>query len=229
MMQSNISELNIVEESKEQPKETTRDSLQIGRRLFHMSTGTFIATLYLLLLSHQQLVYILGGIACFVYLSEQIRVSYPEISDKFEWVSKFLLRTEEKDKESGAIPYAMALLLTILTFPKVIALISIYTLAFCDPSSAIFGIKFGKHKTMKNRKSWEGSIAYFVVATIITTLVLNYTFPGTLGVVIGASLIIALLGALMELVPLRLDDNFTIPVFTGIISWITCAAIGLPL
>jgi len=47
--------------------------------------------------------------------------------------------------------------------------------------------------------------------------------------VASASLLLALAATLFEMVPLRLDDNLTIPLFVGFAGWIVCAAVGVPL
>ena len=151
---------------------STRKDLQISRRLFHMGNGFVVATAYALTLSHQQVVYILGTFASLIYLLDQIRRAYPEIAKKFEGWTKYLLRAEEQLKESAAIPYAMAIMLTILSFPKIIALISIYTLAFADPLSAIIGIRFGKHHIVKE-KSVEGSLAFYICSFLAILMVFS--------------------------------------------------------
>ena len=48
-------------DSAEQFPTASRQDLQLGRRLFHLSSGVFIATLYGLFLSHNEAVYILGA------------------------------------------------------------------------------------------------------------------------------------------------------------------------
>jgi dolichol kinase len=68
----------------------------------------------------------------------------------------------------------MGVLLTLISFPKVVALVAIYTLAVADPLSAIIGIKYGKTKIVKG-KSLEGSLAFFTASLIIT---FSYSFGG---------------------------------------------------
>ena len=206
----------------------SRNDLQWGRRLFHFSMGTMLATAYALFLSHQTIVYSLGTIATLFYIFEQIRINYPETASKLNIVSKYLLRAEEQLEESSAIPYAMAVLLTILTFPKEIAIGAITTLAISDPLSAIIGIKFGKHKVVEG-KSIEGSIAFFLA----TFGVILFTFSHggvNLGIEIwGLAFLVAFFGALFEMIPLRIDDNLTIPLFTAFTSWFFCLLFEIPL
>jgi dolichol kinase len=51
--------------------------------------------------------------------------------------------------------------------------------------------------------------------------------PATL--VVAMALVIALAAATCELLPLRIDDNMTIPVFVGFTTWLVAAAFGVPL
>jgi dolichol kinase len=220
---------SIAQEAKtvNSPK-STRNDLQISRRIFHFSTGFVTATLYNVFLSHQQVVYILGTFACVIYLLENIRISYPEISSNIGFVNKFLLRAEEQLKESSSVPYAMGILLTILTFPKIASLIAVLTLAISDPLSAVIGISFGKHKVVGN-KSWEGSCAFFVSATLCALYILISSTTVTPIVCFGASLFIGLFAALLELIPLRIDDNLTIPLFTASLVCIVCSILRITL
>ena len=212
--------------SSQKIKLSSRSNLQLARRLFHMGNGVTIATVYLISLTHQQMIHVLGTILCVLYIIEQIRINYPEMAQKLLPITRFIIRAEEQLKESAMMPYMAAVLLTIITFPKPMALIAIYTLAIADPLSAIVGIKFGKHKVTKN-KSLEGSAAFFT-ATFICSVIILSGYQGSLtGVIIFISLALALLSSILELIPLKIDDNLTIPLFTAFTLWILTESFGL--
>jgi hypothetical protein len=111
----------------------TRKDIQIGRRLFHLANGVSVATAYALLFTHTQIVYLFGTIACLVYIADRIRIHYPELVQRVPWVNERFFRAEEQFREAAMTPYAIAILLTLITFPKPIALIGIYTLGIADP------------------------------------------------------------------------------------------------
>ena len=135
-------------------------------------------------------------------------------------------RAEEQLKESAMVPYAFAVLLTIITFPKPIALVAIYTLAIADPLSAIFGIKYGKRRIVPH-KSLEGSAAFFISTFLITLGVLAvYTGGVSLGIFM-VTLAVAFVTSGFEMLPLKLDDNLTIPLFTAFALWILCETFGI--
>jgi dolichol kinase len=207
----------------------TRHDLQLGRRLFHLVNGVSTATAYALFFTHETVVRIFGTIACIVYIVDRIRIAYPEtVARRAAWVNRIFLRAEEQVREAAMTPFAIAVLLTILTVPKLAALIAIYTLAIADPLAAIVGIRLGRHRITHNR-SVEGSLAFFAATVAIAAAVLRWgTAASPLGTA-GVSAAIGLTAVGCELVPLRVDDNLTIPIVVGLSTWGLCTVLGMPL
>lgn len=207
----------------------SREDLQLGRRLFHLFNGVSTATAYALLFTHEQVVHLFGMIACLVYVGDRIRIAYPEaVARHAPWVNRTLVRAEEQVRESAMIPFVIAVLLTILAMPKLAALIAIYTLAIADPLAAIVGIRFGRHRIAANR-SLEGSLAFFAATVAIAALVLGWgtqATPAQIAFVAGS---IGLLAGACETLPLRIDDNLTIPIFVGSATWAISALYGVSL
>ncbi len=191
--------------------------------------GVATATAYALLFTHEQVIHIFGTIACLVYVVDRIRIAYPEVvARRAPWVNRLLIRAEEEVRESAMIPYAIAVLLTILTVPKAAALIAIYTLALADPAAAIVGIRWGRRPIARHR-TLEGSAAFFATTLVIAVLVLDLGTDAPGLAIAAAALAIALASALCELVPVRIDDNLTIPLFVGFTAWIVSATYGIRL
>lgn len=207
----------------------TRHDLQLGRRLFHLVNGVSTATAYALLFTHEQVVHVFGTIVCVIYVVDRVRIAYPEAVERWApWVNRLFVRAEERVRESAMIPYAIAALLTILTVPKRAALVGIYTLGVADPLAAIVGIRFGRHRFAHNR-SVEGSLVFFAATFAIAALVLGWRTEAAAVATAGAAGIIALAAAICEVLPLRIDDNLTIPLFVGFGTWIVATLFGLPL
>ncbi|MCC6763639.1 MAG: hypothetical protein IT293_03170 [Deltaproteobacteria bacterium] len=204
----------------------TRTDLQLGRRLVHCANGCAIATAYALIFTHQQIVHTFGSIACLVYVLDRVRIHYPELVARAPWINRLLFRAEEEFKESAMTPYAIAILLTLLTFPKTVALVAIYTLAIADPLSALVGITWGRHRVVAG-KSLEGSGAFFAATALIAGAALHVVLAPAAWTLVGAAFAIGLAGALFEMLPLRLDDNLTIPLFVGFATWGVCALFGI--
>jgi diacylglycerol kinase (CTP) len=223
----------ISEESPHRPVDgapaATRQDLQFGRRLFHLLNGVATATAYALLFTHEQVVRTFGTIACLVYVVDRIRIAYPEaVARRAPWVNRLLVRTEEQVRESAMIPYVIAVLLTVLTVPKRAALVGIYALAVADPLAAIVGIRYGRWR-MAHHRSIEGSLAFFAATFAIAAAVLGWRADASAVALASASGTIGLLAAICEALPLRIDDNLTIPLAVGFGAWIVAALFGLPL
>jgi len=207
----------------------TRNDLQLGRRLFHLGNGVATATAYGLFFTYEQIVRSFGVVACLIYIIDQVRIAYPETVSRYApWVNHTFVRAEERARESAMIPYAIAVLLTIIAVPKFAALVAIGTLAVADPLAAVVGIRCGRWRLAHNR-TLEGSAAFFLATTAIAFFVFRLgtaVAPSRLGWCAAA---VGLVAAVFELLPLRMDDNLTIPLFTGFATWAIAALCGVPL
>lgn len=137
----------------------------------------------------------------------------------------FLLRKHEiKTKKillNGASWVMIASVLTIYFFPKIIAVIALSIVLISDLVAAIIGRKYGKTRFLGlKKKSWVGTIAFFVSATIIVTIygiIFNVPLPFYfIGII--ASMVSAFTEAISKKV-LRTDDNISIPIAFGIVMW----------
>ena len=193
----------------------SRKDLQLPRRMVHLFNGLMIAFIYGYFLTHSVAVHILGTFACIFYIFEQLRINYPEYSQSFNSIGQYLFRAEEQLKESSMIPYIMGLLLTIISFPKSVAICSILTLGVADPLSAIVGIKYGRLRIVKE-KSVEGSLAFFIACFVCIYLPLYFTTTNNPVALAIMAFIASIIIAIFEMLPIRLDDNLTIPLFCGL-------------
>ena len=139
----------------------------------------------------------------------------------------WLLRKHESDRDkktlNGATYVLIAATLTVLIFPKLIAVTAFVILIVSDMTSALIGRRFGKHRFLA--KSLEGSSAFFISACVIIALVPKIEYQ--LGeYIIG--IVAAAIGAVIEALPIYLDDNLTIPLSVGAAMWIGYALM-LPL
>jgi dolichol kinase len=116
-----------------------------------------------------------------------------------------VLREKEKGTFMGSTYFLFASLLTLLLFPKPIAIASLLILILSDTAAALVGKWIGKLQVFG--KTIEGSIAFLISSLLIVWLYPDLNrVSGTLGA-LGATLI--------ELLPIKLDDNLTIPLVAG--------------
>jgi dolichol kinase len=206
----------------------SRHDLQLGRRFFHLANGVATGSAYALLFTHEQVVRIFGTIACIVYVVDRVRIAYPDfVARRAPWINHSFLRAEEQVREAAMTPFVIAVLLTILTVPKLPALVAIYTLAIADPLAAVVGIRFGRHRITHNR-SLEGSLAILSATAVITAAVFHWGTAASAGELAWAAAAIGLTATVFELLPLRIDDNLTIPIFVGFAAWGVSTLIGIP-
>jgi dolichol kinase len=133
--------------------------------------------------------------------------------DEFEDIIEDEFKTYERKNElpfSGAITFYMGCFLVTLLFPITIAIASITVLALSDSLSTIMGTFFGEHKlSINKKKSWEGSIIFFVTTTMILLFFANPV----------KALTVSLIATFVEMLP-RIDDNLTVPLVTGLLMWL---------
>lgn len=99
-------------------------------------------------------------------------------------------------------------------FPKNIVSLSLLFLAFADPLASFFGLKFGSLKVV-GKKTLEGSLAAFIVCTIISMIFFTTKNIMTDHLIV-ASLLAGIIAALTELIPIGpLDDNLTQPLLSA--------------
>jgi len=87
----------------------------------------------------------------------------------------------------------------------------IITLAVGDALSGLVGYYLGRRKLFHNpRKTLEGSLAFF----LSSFLVLNFlTYP-------LEAFLVALTGTIVESLPGKLDDNFTVPLSSSLVAYL---------
>lgn len=118
----------------------------------------------------------------------------------------------EGERVNSATWYCTALALLALMDDKSLVLVAIAVLGFADPAAALVGRRYGSIKLV-NGRSLQGSLAFVVVGTLATALVLGVTRPELgFGPMLVLALAAGLLGALAELFSLRVDDNLSVPV-----------------
>ncbi len=105
----------------------------------------------------------------------------------------------------GAFYFYLSSAVSLFLFPQQIAMLSITVLALGDSLSTAVGI-FGERKIFYNRKkTWEGTLAGFAAAFAVCFLINPQL-----------AFFAAFTGMLVESLPLKTDDNLTMPILTGI-------------
>ena len=118
--------------------------------------------------------------------------------------------------------YAMlGLLLALILFGQQIAILALITLAVGDSFSTIIGKTWGIHRLFWNKKkSWEGTIAFFISSLVALSIFLYY-YPSWAFYTPIATLVVvvAIIGAVIESAP-SINDNIAIPLGISILLYI---------
>ena len=193
-----------------------RSDLHLTRKLWHICGGLTILSVYWLfeLKPKEASILLLTG-AFAGFLTDFFRFRVKTFNKIIMFILSPVMRESEKDKWSGLPFYGLGLGINFLLFPEKIAILSALFLIFSDPFSSLVGIKFGRTKILPN-KSLEGCMAGFLISMIISVSYLNF-----MGVVSSEIFIFSLFAGIISsfsevLSALDIDDNLTIPVFSGL-------------
>ncbi len=118
----------------------------------------------------------------------------------------------------ASLTFLLGLLITMMLFGKEIAALMIIPLALGDGLATIVGTRWGKHKIPPFRvKSFEGSLAFFLVTLIGVFIFLQ--FIPLFSNILWMTIIIAGASTIIEAMP-ELNDNMSVPVFTGVLIFL---------
>jgi dolichol kinase len=204
-----------------------RNDLHLARKIWHCGMGVFMAIVYGIGLPKPISVSILLVFFIFATGFEYARLRIKSFNKIAIKVMGPLMRSHEVEKISGTPFYIGSVLLSIIIFPKMIAILSILFLAIGDPISSIFGILWGNlGPRFSNGKSLIGTAAGMGICCVITfiTMIMNSVSPGS---AILISLAGGLAGGGAEMIPLEIDDNFSIPIVSGLALWVTFLIFGV--
>ena len=152
---------------------------------------------------------VLIGILMFLFFCLDIfRLFYKKINVFFFKTVKKFYKSKEYKKFSSITLFLFAFFVTVLLFEKEIAVLAAVFLILGDFFSKIFGILFGHHKIFD--KSFEGSLAHLNACLIGGYVLLQFiSFP------FHIFLLGALIATFVEMLPLGLDDNFSVPLLSA--------------
>jgi dolichol kinase len=188
---------------KSENKAQAKD-VEINRDIVHMLIGIAVILIFYLL-AIQAAEILLIALIVFGYIAGNYVILTKDALSRF-------LKKLERDYTTfghGAIWLAIGSLIPLALLSEKGYVITILIAIFiADPVATIFGIKFGKIKIFYNRKkSIIGSLAYF-----FTVAVLSYPFIGLY------SILFAVLVGFVESLPIKIDDNFSVPIALTILA-----------
>ncbi len=211
----------------------TRNEFHQSRRIFHMLSGLAIVVVACPL-EKKTMVTVLALMTLVALFVEAVRLQWESLNKALARHFRSLMRDGEERRLSGITYYLIGCTISALVFPKEIALLSILFLAFGDPIASLVGLRYGKPRRNipddKPFKSLAGSLACFFTCFLITFILstltpiwrdLSWVDRGFLGFIGGAG------GTLGELLPIRTDDNLSLPLISGAFFWLLSSLFNL--
>jgi dolichol kinase len=184
-----------------------------GIHLFSLS----IPTVYFFTSKQLTLCLLLPITAAFIIV-DTARYYIPSVSQWFYRWFGWLLRKHETDTNrkrlNGASNVLISASLCIFLLPKIIAINAFAIFIVSDTIAALIGRRFGRHRFLA--KSLEGSSAFFISAVLVVFIAPKIEqLP--MEYVIG--IIAAAIGAVIEALPIKIDDNLSISLGVGFSLW----------
>jgi dolichol kinase len=183
------------------------------RTAVHVAAGLLAMVMLEVFSNYKLAISVVAG-AWFVYawVCEIIRKFSPAFNEKIMKLYGSVAHPHERFKINSATWYASALFLISLTQSTIWGVTAVMVLAVGDPVAAFVGRRYGRIRLLHGR-SLEGTMAFFVsaAATLFAVLTLWHASELSLAKTVLISLVASALGAVAELLSLRVDDNFSIP------------------
>ena len=129
-----------------------------------------------------------------------------------------IMRRRELHQTSGTTYLLFGTAIILVIFPHNIVALSLLFLALGDPLASFVGVKYGSLKIV-GKKTLEGSMAAYAICCVVA-----YSFYSWKELMVEHIYIVSLLsgcaGAISELIPLKIDDNFVQPVANACLLYV---------
>ena len=182
-------------------------SNEFSRKFLHLFASVIPLGYLWVFPNRETMVFILGGLSIFAVLMEFSRRRWTGVETVFEKLFNFMLRQSEYDGGiTGATWLLIGSTLTILLFPSHIAVPALLFLTVGDTFAAIIGKSFPIGKI--GEKTISGTFAGIVTSSC-AALWINQILPSEV-IILGAVVAMA-----VEVAPIPLNDNLTIPILGG--------------
>lgn len=192
--------------------------VELQRKAIHL--GALVLPFSILVLPQPVALGALTALAVFAVGLDVARQRVPAVRRLVvDRVFGWLMRPEEIPPEggplviNGAAWMCVSAALCAALFPPGVAAAALAMLMVGDGAAAVVGRRFGRTKWPGSLKSLEGSAAYAITAFGIGLAVV--AFPGS-GLTVGVCALGAVVGAVVEAVPIPLNDNVRVPLVSGL-------------
>jgi len=181
---------------------------KLWRRLWHLIGGSFFPILALFI-PREMLLITLGAMTAIFVVWEIVRFTSPSVNRWMVLHLGVILKKEERSRLTGTTCLLLSSLAVFLLFEKYVSITSLLFLSIGDLMATVVGEKFGKRIVFN--KSLEGSLACLAICLVIG-IVMTRVSPA---MVLPVAIVGAVSATIVELLPIPIDDNLTIPLFSA--------------
>ena len=180
---------------------------ELPRRIFHICSG-LVVPIAGLLARYDIFVVVLIIVTALAVIIDLLRLKLVKLNLLFIHFARPLMRRGEMHRINGSTYFLIASTIAFLVFGEHIGATALIFLAIGDPAAGIIGSRWGRIRI--GQKTLEGSIAFLLTAFVAGALLTGITHIPLHLIALGA-----LVAAVVELLPLPLNDNLTIPLASG--------------
>lgn len=170
-----------------------------------------IFPIILLNYGQQSALYLVGIVLIFFALWDVYRLIKNRGNITKQNTGDAVFKSKERKSFSSMTFFLLSSFLIIWLFPISISVTSLCFLILGDMAAKFFGIQYGKTELFN--KTMEGSIGFFIISFVVGYFLLSY-LPN---LTIIMMLIGAITATLIEVLPIKINDNLTIGISSALI------------
>lgn len=186
--------------------------VQPWRRVFHALNGLSLALVPGALgITSSFTALVLGGVTAVLFALDLMRLRAPRLNEAFFRSFASLASPREATAVASSSWYALGATVVYALLPMPLAAASLLVLGLADPAASVVGRLWGRRPLGKGSRL--GAATFAVVAWGCLVAVLPGGSPAAL-----AAVAVAVAG--VEVLPIGVDDNLSIPLAVGALLWI---------
>jgi dolichol kinase len=187
--------------------DTLHLSAELKRKTIHLGCS-FLPLSYHFFFNKEQIVLISGIITIVFLAGEFYRINFKTGEALFRRIFHPLLRADEKKQQlTGATYLFLSATITFFFFKKIYAVPAVLILTISDSLAAVFGKMWGRYGFLK--KTWQGSLTFFLSSFIILVL---FTPLGMTKILLVVSII-----TMIEAISLPVKDNLVLSISAAVL------------
>lgn len=189
---------------------------EIARKALHVVAMIIPASM--LLIDRELGLAILGPCAAAAMWLDRYRLRNPVVSEWLRANLGFMMRADECDTSedrvffNGATWVMLTAFLLLLVFPAQYAAPGMVIAMLADAAAALVGRKCGRIKWPGGSRTVEGTLAFFAIGALSAVFFPSVPWPDKLAAVA--------LAGLVEIPPLKINDNLLLPFVAATVLWV---------